>query len=484
MSLTPNELEEYWFRQALAAAHIERGDWHPTRGADENRRIIPAVYDYYGHLFLENPFLEWAGMANLIGPALYAGMRDFGFFPDLMRIAVATIFGRRSRSLARRAAGRLGWFESTFLRMQKKVFEDQAPMQQAYLIGGISQIDEFHQARIIDVATRDAWRQIDAGRRQGDMALIGIGNRTLLFREQLDILSRFYIQMLRYHWPVGQLITYAMTFVGTPSIPGADTFATRYPFVLKLPGTTVCMQTPFPDGNIAVFVDRWKLIERDTLPRYMSLIRDSPELAHHLISEPVAKRVRSYLLPAQAARLGITTLTNWRLDVDLARLSPGSSTRELRQFDLTRPPTRDSVGIPEGVGSKVWMDPKGKPFEVGISLPGGRTYHAWAEVAAMLSGSRGDEPDRLIVQLPPTGIDFCKELLTALAAEWDFPTEAAVAWHSDAKRRESSDRSYSTHVFTCSNVGLVYLEFQVVHHVQDRYAVVTALFSWQPQESH
>jgi hypothetical protein len=87
------------------------------------------------------------------------------------------------------------------------------------------------------------------------------------------------------------------------------------------------------------------------------------------------------------------------------------------------------------------------------------------------------------LQLPPTAIDFSKELLTALAAEWDFPAEAAVAWHFDAKHRESSDRSYMTNVFTCSNVGLVHLEFQVAHHVQDRQAVVTALFSWQLKES-
>ena len=49
--------------------------------------------------------------------------------------------------------------------MQKKIFEDQAPMHEAYLAGGVAQIEEFYRARIIDAATLEAWRQIDAGRR-------------------------------------------------------------------------------------------------------------------------------------------------------------------------------------------------------------------------------------------------------------------------------------------------------------------------------
>jgi hypothetical protein len=80
--------------------------------------------------------------------------------------------------------------------MQKKIFEDQATMHEAYLAGGLPQVEEFYRARIIDLATLQAWRQIDTGHRDGDQAAVADGNRTLLFREQHDIIDRFYVQML------------------------------------------------------------------------------------------------------------------------------------------------------------------------------------------------------------------------------------------------------------------------------------------------
>src|SRR5206468_10090285 len=76
------ELREAWFRRALDSAGIERGNWHPGRGVGENRRTVEAVYGYYGRLFIEHPYLQWAGLAAMIGPAFYAGFRDLGALPD------------------------------------------------------------------------------------------------------------------------------------------------------------------------------------------------------------------------------------------------------------------------------------------------------------------------------------------------------------------------------------------------------------------
>lgn len=64
-----HELQEAWFRRALDSAGIERGSWHPGRGVEENRRTVEAVYGYYGRLFSEHPYLQWAGLAGMIGPA-------------------------------------------------------------------------------------------------------------------------------------------------------------------------------------------------------------------------------------------------------------------------------------------------------------------------------------------------------------------------------------------------------------------------------
>ena len=109
--MEPHELKEALLNRALKRAGIERSSWRPARGVDENRRTVEAVYAYYGRLFLDRPYLKWAGMANMIGPAFYAGFRDLGLVPEVWRRAVHAVFGRTSRSLARRSA--TAWTRST-----------------------------------------------------------------------------------------------------------------------------------------------------------------------------------------------------------------------------------------------------------------------------------------------------------------------------------------------------------------------------------
>src|SRR5262249_4943407 len=162
--------------------------------------------DYYARMFLDYPYLKWAGMASMVGPAFYAGFRDLGVVPDAVRGVVRRTLGRGSRTIAEWAAGDLGFYETTFLVMQRKIFEDQATMHEAYIDAGVDEIERFYAARIIDAATLAAWQQIDRGR-QGDAVLVNSGNRTLLLREQRDIIDRFYVQMLGHHRPEGPVFT-------------------------------------------------------------------------------------------------------------------------------------------------------------------------------------------------------------------------------------------------------------------------------------
>jgi hypothetical protein len=490
--MEPHELKEALLNRALEQAGIERATWRPDRGVEENRRTVEAVYTYYGRLFLDHPHLKWAGLANMIGPAFIAGFRDLGFVPDAWRRAVHAVSGRASRGLATRVAGDLGFYETTFLIMQKKIFEDQATMHEAYVAHGIPKIEELYRARIIDAATLEAWRQIDAGRRNGDPALVDRGNRTLLFREQFDIIDRFYLQMLRYHWPEGPAFTYLLTLAGAPSVPKADSYPERYPLTLvaRLPRAAISLRTPLADGNIAVFANRWKLIDDDTLPDYLAFVRDHADEARALVATSVSQRTTSYRLLARAGRLVATALTRW--DVAVGPLPPYpraltvTGTKPLlaaetggTDLDLSGPPTRESVGFPQGSDSRVWMNPNRRPFDVAVALPGGRVYHARAELAVMLSSTRTGDPDRLTVQLPSAGLEATERLIAQYAAEWGFPTDAVAGWRTGAERRPSSDRDYSTHVFTPDDVGFVHLEFQVSHHVRENAFVVAALFSWE-----
>jgi hypothetical protein len=483
-----HELRQAWLGRALDSAGIDRRSWRPGRGVEENRRTIEAVYGYYGRLFLDHPYLQWAGLAGMIGPAFYAGFQDVGLVPDAVRGAVIAVLGRAARRLAGDAAGDLGFYETTFLTMQKKIFEDLAGMHEAYLAGGVAQIEEFYRARIIDAATLEAWRQIDTGRRDAATAAVADGNRTLLFREQHDIIDRFYVRMLGYRWPLGPAFTYLLTLAGTPSVPGACSYPERYPLTVDawLPRVAVSARTPLADGNIAVFTDRWKLIDTDTLPAYLALLRDHPDRARALVATPLPQRVTGYRLLMRGGQLAAAAFTRW--DVQL-RAAPGPRTPGARLtkpsraattvIDLTSTPTRQSAGFAAGAGSRVWMNARRAPLDITVALPGGRAYRAQAEMAAMLSSALADDPDRLTVQLPPTGLDAAARLLGEYAAQWDFPAAAVAAWHTSASRRAPGDRHYSTHVFTAEHIGFVHLEFQVSHHVRERDFVVAALFSWQ-----
>ena len=495
MGVGAHELKRTWFDRALLRAGIEHESWRPGRGVDENRRVVEAVYSYYGELFLAQPYLLWAGMASMIGPAFYAGFRDLGLAPDAVRTAVLAVFGRASRRLARRAAGDLGFYETTFLTMQKKIFEDQATMHEAYLAGGLPQVEEFYRARIIDLATLAAWQQIDAGRRGGDQAAVAEGNRTLLFREQHDIIDRFYVQMLGHGGLEGSAFTYLLTLVGAPSVPGAHSYPERYPltFASRLPRGEISARTPLADGNIAVFANRWQLIEDDTLPHYVALIRDDPEQARALVATPVRVRMARYRLLARAPALTVAALTRWHVDIAAA---PGPLFRAAAapvraaaaagtMIDLTRPPTRESAGFAVGASSRIWMNRGHEPVEVAVNLPGDRVYHAGAAMAAMLSPASTSDPDRLAVQLPAAGLDTTGRLLAHYAAAWGFPFDEVTTWRASAAPSASAGPAddtgpfaYSTRVFTGTDAGFVHVEFQVSHHLPERDFVVTALFTW------
>ncbi|HEX8160086.1 MAG TPA: hypothetical protein VF526_22115, partial [Solirubrobacteraceae bacterium] len=427
LTKSPHELKEHWLSQAARRAGIDRSRWDPERGVEDNRDAIEAVYAYYGRLYLDNPQLKWAGLAGMIGPAFYAAFRDLGFFPNIARRSVHAVSRRASRRLLREVGGNLGYYERTFLAMQKKIFEDAATMHEAYLTGGIAEIELLWRARIIDVATLSAWKQIDAGHRRGDMALVDWGNRTLLFREQHDIIDRFYVQMRSHRAPLGRVFTYLMTLGGAPSVPNADTYPKRYPltFVARLPRLAITLRTPAADGNIAVFANRWRLIDDDTLPDFFAFIQEHPDEARSMIAEPVSKRARALRLVARAGTLATAAIIGWRLSFSAQPPAPSPAMRAGRRaarsepasvaVDLTTAPAREATA---GSDSRIWMDALRRPLDVTVDLPAGRTFRARAEKTVMLASARGGDPTRLTIQLPPRDAEATQRLIDEYAVAW------------------------------------------------------------------
>jgi hypothetical protein len=484
-----HEVKQRWLTQALHNAGIDERVWHPGAGVDANRGTIERVYGYYAQLYLRNTFLEWAGMATLVGPAFYAGFRDLGALPDAARRAVAYVFGRASRRLARWAAGDLGRYETTFLVMQKKIFEDQAVMHEAYLGGGLAAIGELRDRAIIDDATFEAWGRIDASKRNGAKAALDDGNRELLFREQHDIIDRFYMRMFE-DLALGRLFTYLLTLVGAPSLPQARSYAEVFPFAVRLTvdeQTSLALATPFAAGNIALFADRWALIEADTLPDYLRLIHDRSAEADKLIGTPISERVGSFRLFARLGTLARNFLTHWALrrvgvaGAPAAAIAPAAAASV--SLDLRRPPDSVVTELPPGRSSRIWEGRSRERFDLLVRLPGDRVYHASATRAALLASRRGQPPDRLIVTRPSFDLDGARREVQRFAADWNIPADALDDWQGRAQlraRREGDYRSraYSTQILTAADLGPVKLQLQVAQHIQEDLFVITAQFTW------
>jgi len=335
-----------WLDEALDSADIDLEQWRPELGADANRDSIIDVYRYYGDLFLADPDLQWAGMANAIGPSFAAGFFDLANFRELagnlediasrLPPGAIPLPSEAIEALAGVTEEELRFYETTFLQMQYDIFLDQAPMHEAYRTGGIDAVRLMGDDNMIPPDMVDAWELLDEGKRGGDRSLITEANTLFLRREQEVIIDGYYQEMYR-HFPSGPAFTYLMTMVGTPSIPGADGYAEAYPIDVSIetPGPerlgtpdhigpwsipnisvdnplqgTVTIETPFPNGNLASLEDRWRLIEENTLPAYLDL---DPDAARDLAAADVGERIDEQRLGVDDV---IDVVTDWEVQLD------------------------------------------------------------------------------------------------------------------------------------------------------------------------
>lgn len=354
---TADELRRHYEQRALERAGIDPANWDPSRGLDANAHNVELVYEYYGDLYRSDPdALWWAGMAALIGPSFYGGFRDLETFADFFDVVgdVSDKLGRlpgvgnpiefdAAEWTGDTLEHELRWYQQQLLAMQHEIFFDMAPAHEAYRDGGMAAIEMLyaHDDNGFAAQTIEAWQQIETGRLTGDPALVAEGNATLLLREQRYVIDDDY--RLMYNRPVtGEVVTYGMTLIGAPSVPGAKSYAQVFPLpvdVSQYVGTprevtvipwvysqslphvgvegTLTIETPLPDGNIANFEDRWALIEHDTLPTYVDLAQHHQDDVLTTLSTPVGERAEDYTLAARLDDLATWAATGWDVDVDL-----------------------------------------------------------------------------------------------------------------------------------------------------------------------
>ncbi len=345
-------LRDYWFLTAAKNAGIDVDSWDITKGAFANADTIEKVYAYYGSLFMQNPELQWAGLANMVGGGFAAAFYDLDLMGQIAE-AASHIPNSPVGPLDDLSAYELQFYETTFLSMQRQIFEDIGGMHQAFVDGGMGNIDEMYAAGLVDSRTYQAWADVDAYSRMDPddpaaKALISGANYALANREQGIVIGDDYDKM-RNHLPSGQAFTYLAGLIGTPSVPGAQSPAQYDPLIVHdvpiadadigLPDVPFVdvpfwddahvdvytvdadVTTPLPRTNVSVFEDRMDLLRNDTLPAYEQLLEERGVdglVADGLLSDDpavVRARIEEYRLQNRLPEI-LGQLANWDVDVD------------------------------------------------------------------------------------------------------------------------------------------------------------------------
>lgn len=305
-------LNDYWNNMAMERMGINPSKWDTSKGTEANWDIIKSVYDFYGQQYMNNNDLQWAGMANMIGPSFAGGFQDMAMLRDIARAIADSPLEHISgsdvamlRAVAAMTDEEIKYYETKMLDMNKEIFLDQARQHMAYEKGGMEEIERLRASGAIDSVTSNAWRDISSA----DPERIKLGNTVLLDREQNEIISNDYAEMHK-RSVTGEAVTWMITLAGEPSIPGAKSYPEVFPLKFSvetggpenIPLTnwdnplqfTTHVTTGFPDGNIAYDEDRWKLITKDTLPAYQELLKNNPEEARKIIASDFNDRVQQY----------------------------------------------------------------------------------------------------------------------------------------------------------------------------------------------
>lgn len=341
-SLSSEDLEWFYTEVAAAKAGIDLDEWDPEKGFAPNAEIADKIYKYYGEMFASDPdkFI-WAGMGSLVGPGFIAGMKVLPqmaeFISDPKMLAALEAAGALPPGLLPPGATTVGiaftteelhWYEVQFMKMQQDIFFDMAAKHEAFIDGGADRVEQMmaHEPPSdFKSNTLLAFRYMEEGVNLEEAA------KLLVIREQNLTIGKGWDDM-RGNMPFGPLMTYGMTLLGTPSIPGSSAYAEIFPVELEaslpigvgppplFPGPyvsvepSVVLQTPLPAGDISIYEDRMKLIEADSFPKYLELIRNNPDLAVELATGSALERSEQYAVDAGAV---LDALTNWGLDFDV-----------------------------------------------------------------------------------------------------------------------------------------------------------------------
>lgn len=317
-----------WLTHLLA--DLDADAWDPALGLAPLDGIAVDAWTLYQDLFAADPdrYL-WSGMATLAGGTFYAAFQDLHVLRvglesgEILVEEAVEILTRHLGPLGSQLAGELAeagadamarelrYVETTFLDMQKQIFDDLAWQHVAHRVGGMEVIQQLADDGMILPLQLDAWHDIDSGVPDR----VEAGNASLLRHEQSTIIGDDY-DAIRDHSPITWATTMGMSVLASSPVPGGRPFrevvpvevglyvdtpdrVTIYPDRVgpfDLPFGAVSIDTPdrvgasvdLPLHNVSIFEHRWEWIETDMLPAWIDHVHAGT--AGPLVAVPIPEQ--------------------------------------------------------------------------------------------------------------------------------------------------------------------------------------------------
>lgn len=311
-------LHQFWLTTATRKAGLDLDAWDPNLGLAANQQNLANTFSYYERLQLENPNFLWTGQGGMAGPSFAAGIMDIDLGRSVLEVrqardAIAAVVGTLDAAAAPATAHlpedvravlevgsvvtaeNIAHFQTQVIAMSKHIFMDLIPQHEAFLAGGMTAIDEYRDAGLIDDSAYRAWQDLATG----DPEKVVDGNLELLRREQFQTIGAQWDDARNDNGAVGRALTYLSTVAADPAIPGVIPPRETNPLTLtagdvtgtRSDGPQWRLQTPLPAFNWSVREERWQYITEQMVPKYRALEDTQPVLWRATLSKPMQQQI-------------------------------------------------------------------------------------------------------------------------------------------------------------------------------------------------
>ena len=133
-----------------------------------------------------------------------------------------------------------------------------------------------------------------------------------------------------------------------------------------------------------------------------------------------------------------------------------------REFDLTQPPSREAVGLPDGKADVTYEQPDLTDFSVLVRLPEGKKIESDARLVGFASRGVPEPataaPSSMDIQYYARDLEAGRDRLLAAARDFGLRNEAFTKWYDEAKAASGKAGQVVNSPWVRAKVGYLTLE--------------------------